>query len=168
MTVTTGSQFRDEFRNVFAPDSNTTAQALADAVFDQPFMYRCDRPYDANANSTSVHTLDTSTATQVRVKTFKWGLRASVTSDNTNNATVALVYNNGNGGSDTTVATINTATTAGGGSGNITLEVPYSVAVTAANAIIPSGSQLQVKVTKSGAGGLALPHSSFEVKAAPV
>jgi hypothetical protein len=168
MSTDSASKFRDLFVAQFAPDMAAAAQSVVDGVLNQEFVYSKERAFDANSNSTSVHTLDMSTLNQMRVRTFKWSTRANVTADNTNLATVQLVYNNGNSGSDTVIATSNTATTAGGGSGNLTLEVPFAFTINATNAVVPAGSQVQVKVTKAGAGGLLLPHSSFEVKASPV
>jgi putative exporter of polyketide antibiotics len=91
----------------------------------------------------------------------------AVTSANTDTAVFSLVYNNANGGSDTTIATINTATTAGGGSGNITAQIPVALTVTAANAVVPAGSLLAFKITKEGSGK-ASGSMGITVKAKPV
>lgn len=167
MSTDSGQKFRDVFVASFAPDMNATATALVDAYLNQEIRYNVSQPLDASINTASTHTLDQSTAIQFRAKTFKVVVGTTISAANTNVATMALVYNNGAGGSDTTIASINTATTAGGGSGDITAGTAYAFTLNTSNVVIPAGSQVQVKVTKSGAGGLALPFLSFELKGVP-
>lgn len=160
-------KYRDAYVAWAAPDMATTAVALADGVLGQSFRYNVSQPLDASINTASTHTLDQSTAVAFRVKTFKVMVGTTITSANTNVATIALVYNNGAGGADTTIASMNTATTAGGGTGDITAGTAYSFSLNTSNISVPASSQLQIKITKSGQGGLALPFSSFEVKGGP-
>lgn len=75
----------------------------------------------------------------------------------TGNLAISYGYTNDNGGAFTTMGTINTNTSANGGSGNW---VAYtSIVVTAnasVNAVVPSGSHFGFKSVNSGAG-LAIP-----------
>lgn len=169
----TSQKLADKLRALLGADpSNAAYITLIEGWLNKPVTYRCDRTIDLNVsvaggttiagNATSQHTLDANTQFQVTAKSFKIITNANVTAANTNCATFALVYNNGNGGTDTTIATINTATTAGGGSGNLTVGVPFSVPLTAANVVVPAGSQIQIKVTKAGTPGMELPQLSME------
>lgn len=126
--------------------------------------YKVDKVADAATSTSATYTMDYSVPTRFRVDACKIVPHASLTSDNTNNATFQLVSNNGNGGSDTVIATINTATTAGGGSGNWTADIGVALTVTAANAVVSSGSQLQLRQTKSGVAAVSVPACSIIVK----
>ncbi len=167
MSTDTAQKFRDLFVAMFAPDMNTTATALVDAVLNQELRYNVSEPLDASINTASTHTLDQSTNITMVAKTFKVVTDTNITGTNTNVANFSLVYNNGAGGTDTVLCTINTAASNNSGTGNITAGTAYSFALTAANVRIPSGSQVQIKTTKAGAGGVALPFRSFELKCAP-
>ncbi len=125
--------------------------------------YKVDKVADAATSTTSTYTLDYSTPGRFRVDAVRYVPHVALTSSNTDNATLELVYNNGNGGSDTVIATINTATTAGGGSGNWTADIGVALAITAANSVVPSGSQLQLNVAKSGAA-VIVPAGSLIMK----
>jgi hypothetical protein len=169
MSTDTNQKFRDTFVAAFAPDMNATATALVSAVLNQTVKYNCSQPLDASINTATTHTLDASTLLAFRATTFKVMTHTTITSVNTNVAQFSLVYNNGNGGSDTlVVANITTATTAGSGTGDITAGTPYAFTINSTNASIPAGSQVQVKIIKSGAGGNALPALSFELKGTAV
>lgn len=168
MSTDNAQKFQDAFVAFFAPDMASAATALVTAALKNgSFRYNVSQPLDASVNTASTHTLDQSTGVTMLASTFKVVVGTTVTSVNTNVANIALVYNNGAGGSDTTLCSINTATTAGGGTGDITAGTAYSFALNASTSRIPSGSQVQIKVTKAGAGGVALPFLSFELKAAP-
>lgn len=172
----TANRLLDLLRALFAPDMSTTALGIVDGAFK--ICARAHQPADSHiilagvtniqlpntvaANVTHVHTLFDSTPVAMRVETFKLTPQAAWTEANTNFSTFALVYNNGNGGTDTTIATANTAVA--GGLGNTTANTPAAFTVTAANAAVPSGSCVQIKVTKSGASGMQLPDISFTVK----
>jgi hypothetical protein len=169
MSTDTCQKYRDAFVALFAPDMNATATALVSAVLNQEVVYNCTQPLDASINTATTHTLEQSSLVQMKVNTFKVVTHANITAVNTNVAQFSLVYNNGNGGADTIVcANITTATTAGSGTGDITALVAYAFTVNASNALIPAGSQVQVKVIKSGTGGCTLPMLSFTVKGTAV
>jgi len=88
---------------------------------------------------------------------------AALTQD-TGNLVISYGYTNDNGGSFTTMGTINTNTAANGGTGN--WSAYQSVLITAntsVNAVVPSGSHFGFKVVNSGAG-LAVPSgTAFQV-----
>lgn len=140
---------------------SAAAKALIDGYCQ--VKYKVDKPADAATSTTSAYTLDYSVPTRFRVDAVKYVPHATLTADNTNLATLALVANNGNGGADTTIATINTAATAGGGSGNWSADVGVALTVTAANAVVTSGSQLQLRITKGGAA-VVVPAGSLILK----
>lgn len=171
----TATKLQDIIKAFFAPDVGATAVGIVQGAFK--VQYRSHQNPDVNlalaagpattiaGNVAQTHTLSDSTPVELRITSFKVTATSTITSANTNVAQFALVYNNGNGGGDTTIASVNTATTAGGGSGDITGGNPYSVALTAANVDVPSGSCLQIKVTKAGVPGKELPAVSFTVAA---
>lgn len=166
MSTDTGAKFRDSLVGLLAPDMNTTAVALVDSFLNQEVRYTAAQPLNTAAATASTLTFDASTLLAMRAKTFKVITHATVTADNTNYATMALVYNNGNGGSDTTVATANTTIPgATAATNDITALIAYSFTCNAT--AIPAGSQVQVKVTKV-ASGVALPALTFELKGVPV
>ncbi len=167
MSTDSATKFRDVLVAMMAPDMNATAVALVDNFLNQEVRYNVSQPLNTAAATASTHTLDGATLVQMRAKTFKVITHANVTADNTSYATIALVYNNGNGGSDTTVALCNTANAgaAGAPTGDIVALIAFSLSCNATP--IPAGSQLQVKVTKVSSG-VALPSLSFELKGVPV
>lgn len=164
MSTDTNRKFRDAFKRLFAPDCDATASTLVTAMLNQVVVYSAHQVLDASINTAGTYTLDQSTGLSITALTFKVITHANVTAVNTNTAVFSLVYNNGNGGTDTTIASINTATTAGGGSGDITALVPLSIAVNSSTQVIPAGSQVQVKITKEGTGGNTLPALTVEFK----
>jgi hypothetical protein len=161
MAILTSGELKEALYGLLGGNSDA-AKTLIDGF--ALVKYKADKNVDAATSTSSTFTFDYSTPNRFRVDAVKVVPHAALTSENTNNATIALVYNNGNGGSDTTVATINTATTAAGGSGDWTAGVGVAVTITAANAVVPSGSQLQVKITKNGAGAIITPTASVIVK----
>ena len=176
MSTDSGSKFRDAFVAMFAPDMASAATSLVDALIQTPFHYAVDRQADnvgngaagSGALANTSHTLDASTLAQFKVTGFKVTAHAAVTSDNSNFTWINLVYNNGAGGSDTVVATVNTATTLGGGTGNLAADQPKAITLVANNnVVVPAGSQLMIKTLKAGTG-VSLPILSFDVKGAPV
>jgi hypothetical protein len=180
MSTDTGQKFIDAFASFFAPDRDATAVALAQNM--AAVKYRIHQDKDANLtnvngnglvtdkqdyNIAHTYTVDPSTLVRFKVSSFKMTAAVNIAAANTNYATVQLVYNNGNGGSDTVIAAANTENKSGS-LGAVTSAIPASFTVTAANAVVPSGSCVQIKVTKSGAGGLALPELDFHVVGAVV
>lgn len=75
-----------------------------------------------------------------------------------NLVTINYGYTNDGGGSLTVMGTCNTNTAGNGGTGNWAAGVSVVVAAnTSVNAIVPSGSHLQVTSTHTGASGVAVP-----------
>lgn len=168
MSTDNAQKFRDLFVSQFAPDMNSTATALVDAVLNQEFKYSVSQPLDASVNTASTWTLDQATGVAMLCKSFKVVVGTTVTGANTSVANFALVYNNGAGGADTTIYTQNTAAANSNGTGDLTAGTAYAFTANATNVRIPAGSQVQIKITKAGGGGLALPCLSLEFRAAPV
>lgn len=142
-----------------APDMNATAVALVQG--DQVIKYKANLPIDASINTTANIILDMATPIKYKVTAFKVALNAALTETNTNLAQIQLVYNNANGGADTNIALV--YTNVAGGIGNVVAAIPNSITLTAANQVIPAGSQVIIRETKAGAGGLTLPMRYYEV-----
>ena len=169
MSTDNPQKFRDAFVAFFAPDMASTATALADAMLNQEFRYDVTTPLESNVNAITTWTFDQSTGANMLVKTFKVMVGTNLTAVNANIATIALVYNNGSVlGADTVLCNVNTAFANGGGTDNIAAGTAYSFTLNAATTRVPAGSQLQLKITKTGNAGVALPNCTWEVKAAPV
>ena len=148
-----------------APDGNATATALVAASQVNTIKYKAYLPLDASINTTANVILDMATPIKYKVSAFKVALNAALTETNTNLAQIQLVYNNANGGSDTNIALV--YTNVAGGIGNVTAAIPASITLTAANQVIPAGSQVAIRETKAGAGGLVLPMRFYEVTLIP-
>lgn len=167
----TSTKFLDILRAMFGPDMTSTALGIVNGAFKM--SYRAMQPADSNVNLAAgpaqtiagnvayTHTLCSNTQSQMTIEAFKITTTAALSQAATNIATIALVYNNGNGGSDTTIASGNTAVA--GGVANTTAGVPSAISITAANQVVPVNSCLQIKVTKSGASGKELPAIAFDV-----
>jgi hypothetical protein len=79
----------------------------------------------------------------------------SLSSDNTNYATVTLSYNDGNGGNSTTIATQTTKTSLGGGSGDWTAGTALALTVSNGSVVVDGTSTrqyLKIVVAKTGSG----------------
>ena len=160
MALGSSGQLREALYGLLGGHS-TAAKALIDAW--SSVKYKIDKPADAATSTSATYTLDYSVPSSFRVDAVKYVPHAALTANNSNLATLKLVTNNGNGGSDTVVATINTAAAAAGGTGNWTADIGQALTVTAANAVVTSGSQLQFKMTKGGAA-VIVPAGSLIVK----
>lgn len=160
MPISTAGELREALYGLLG-GNNSAAQTVIDNFVK--VRYSAHKMADAATSTSSTFTFDNNVPNRFRVDSCKIVPHASLTSNNTDLATLQLVANNGNGGSDTVIAAINTATTAGGGSGNWTADIGVALTVTAANAVVSSGSQLQVKITKGGAA-VVVPAGSVIVK----
>lgn len=145
-----------------APDMDATSVALIKAIAPSTVKYKSGMiPLDASINTTANIILDMATQVKYKVTAFKVALNAALTETNTNLAQIQLVYNNANGGADTNIALV--YTNVSGGIGNVLAAIPNSITLTTANVVIPAGSQVIVRETKAGAGGLVLPMRAYEV-----
>lgn len=172
MSTDTGRKYRDGLQALLAPDMDATSTALVDALTQVRYSVVRGLYASANVDTTAAAniwnaTLDPSTSVRMKIDSCHITVDNTVTAANTDVIIFSLVYNNANGGSDTTIATINTATTAGSGSGDLTAGVPYSIALTAANSVVPAGSALVWKMTKGGSGKGSGTYS-VNVKAKPI
>lgn len=176
MSASTGQQMLDVFSAAFS-DGSTADSALVQNML--AVRYQWTQPADAvvpNANGNGVGTaaanvthivvLDPATPCRQKVTEYKVCAAGAITAANTDFATFSLVYNNANGGADTVIATASTENKVGS-LGAATANIPVSVTVTAANAVIPAGSQVMVIVTKAGAGK-ALPQLTHSARVVPV
>ena len=163
MAASSGKQLSDAVLGQYAPEGTAATVALAKAAF-VGFKGVVSRGLDATAAANVTLTLDQSTGVGVRVTSVAFVPGASLTSDNTSYVSMRLVYNNGNGGSDTIVAQANSSNSGAAlGTGNWTADIAEALTITAANAVIPSGSQVQVRFLKFGSG-VNVPAGSVVVK----
>lgn len=175
-------KLRDAIVALLAPDLGTNAVANVDTFLDGIFTFKVDRPVDSNvytltnaidtpntnaASVASTHTLIPSTTCVLKANQFKVTVASNVTRANTNYATFALVYNDGAGGADTTIAS-NTTEAAGATNtiGALTAGIPASATINTSADTIPVGKCIQVKVTKTGTG-FALPQLTMTAKFKP-
>lgn len=83
----------------------------------------------------------------------KWTTDANVTAANATCVNLFVAKRDGAGGAASNVASVNTATTAGGGTGNLVLFIPADVTRIAANAdLIAAGSVLTFTINKTSTG----------------
>ena len=123
--------------------------ALCDATLGQhPSITRPAFKTGADAAATTAYRLivDTSTACPALVQSAAVVMDSAVTLNGANYATISLVYNNGLGGADTTVASFNTSAT------TTVAGVANALTLTNANLYIPAGSQVVWVITKAGTG----------------
>lgn len=115
------------------------------------------------ATTTMAVTVDDSTSQPIRLSQVTFVPNSALTANATNYKILSVVWNNGNGGSDTVLMRINTTPTANGGTGNMTAQRRYTLNTVSATDI-PSGSMVQFKVSHAGTG-VALPIGSVIIKA---
>lgn len=151
MTIT-GTQLFGMAEAIYSA-KDTNDQARADwAVGGQCLCYT-----KLAADAMAADTSDVGISCQVaspyingaKVISVKYLTQANLTAHDTNYATLSLVYDDGAGGSETTVASQTTKIT--GGSGNWTAGNMIDIPVSAA--IIPAaGKQLRFKIAKAASG----------------
>lgn len=113
---------------------------------------------DAAATTAYRFVVDPSTPCPALVQSAAVVMDSAVTLNGANYATISLVYNNGQGGADTTVATFNTSAT------TTVAGVANALTLTNANLYIPAGSQVAWVITKAGAG-VSLTNVSMKARA---
>lgn len=102
------------------------------------------------AGATFALVLTNDVGTQFLVDSVKVIPSAAVTASDSVYATLTLSYDDGAGGSKTTVAVQTTKIT--GGSGDWVAEVGVPITITAANALVPSGKQLTMSKAFASTG----------------
>jgi hypothetical protein len=154
-TVTTGQKFRDSARRLYAA-ADSTGEGIVDELAGAKVRYQCEFPAETTAGTN--HARNFGFGAPVRFKATAVRIRpsAALTANGTNFKTFNLKYDDGAGGSVTTVATVDTSAV------SWTAHVPVLLAITAANAVIPAGSQLRADHVASGTG-VATPEMVFEV-----
>lgn len=150
MASGSGKELESAVLAQFAAEGTAAAEDLCKAAFAS---YKCvvSRGLDATAAANVTLTCDDSTGVGLFITGVKFIPGAALTSDNTSYVSMQLVYNNGNGGSDTIVATANSTNT-GATLGTGDWVAGVAEALTVSSASIPSGSQVQVKFLKYGSG----------------
>lgn len=121
--------------------------------------------WDGTLDATTArnYCVDDTTAQPMRVTRVCFVPDGSLTASATNYRVMTVVFNNGNGGSDTILFRANTTPTANGGTGNLVASRRF--AFTEVNAVdIPEGSMVQFKVSHAGTGGI-LPIGAVIIKA---
>lgn len=152
MAATTGKELKDAVLAQFASEGTSAAESLAKAAF-VGYKECLSRVADAAATTNVNLCADYSTGVGIRVTGVAFVPSAALTAHNTNYVSMQLVYNNGNGGSDTVVAMAN-STIAGAAlaTNDWVANIAETLTITAANAVIPSGSQVQFKFLKVSSG----------------
>lgn len=135
----------------------STEEAVADKAGPARYVRSAYRPLDATAATVYRIPIDYAIDHAIKIEEAKVCLQANVTADGTNYKTITLVYNDGAAGSDTTIGTVDTSAT------GFTAKVARALTLTAANQVIPVGSQLEWVVAAAGTG-VALTAGSFIVK----
>lgn len=133
-----------------AKDSNDTA--LVDYALLGGAVTYCKQVADAMAADASdmgfLAVPASPTVNQIKVLTATLHPQGALTGNDTDFVTLSVVYDDGAGGSETTVASVTTKVT--GGTGSWTAGKVYPLTVSAA--YVPAGNQLRLKIAKSGAG----------------
>lgn len=162
MPFLSAGDLRDVWRSLV---SAVTATELdyADKVGPARARFNGCKAADAAAGTAASFGLDPSTDFQVKFTSVRFTPGAALTSDDTNYATVSLVYNDGAGGGDTVVASATTKTSGSGGTGSWVADTPVVIPITAANAVVPAGKNLQFKVAKT-ASGVVVPAGGFQAR----
>lgn len=151
--VNTGSQLRDVARALFAA-SDATGVALVDNSFAR-VRHSTLIPLQGTAATIAGFNLGV-TDRQIAVQSVKLMPDAALTHDGTNNKVFTLEYDDGAAGSATAVGVVDTS------ANDWSANVPISLALTAANVVVPAGKQLRLKITKNGTG-VATPNIGVEV-----
>lgn len=160
MAAGSGKELLDAVLSAFAPEGTSAAQSLCKGAFAE-FKARASKVIDSNATYNSTYTFDDSLAVGLRIRSCKFVPTEALVADNSNYADIDLVWNDGAGGADTTIASLNTKVT---GTGNWVADIAESLTLDNAEVKVAAGSQLQVKITKQGSG-VAVPAGTFILKA---
>lgn len=142
-TAGTGQQVRDAIRRLMGTN-DSTGDGEVDAVFARQ-QYNWGKVLDTAAGTDFIWHGPVTKA-QFLVDSVTLGVDLAVTFDATNYSTIALAYDDGAGGSATTVATLATSAVSWVVGTRVTL------AITAANALVPAGKQLKLVKTHAGSG----------------
>lgn len=153
--VQTGTQFRDAAKRLFGSLDSTGDTNVDNFVGKR--RYRLSFMADATAGDTAnlnFEVLDE----QVLITSVKILPDANLTANGTNYKTFTLKYDDGAGGSATSIASVDTSAV------SWVANQPVALAITAANALVASGKQLRMEITKA-ASGVATPNMTFLIDA---
>ncbi len=156
MPASSGKELSDSVLALFAAEGSDDSKDRAKDAF-VGFKAIVAKPVrdvsDGGLTGNTHLTVDGSTGVGIRITSVKGAVQGGHVSDNTDYCSMQLVYNNGNGGSDTIVATANTTNSgATAATDTITEDQPFDFTLTDANVNIPEGSHVQLKLLKLGSG----------------
>ncbi len=145
VAASVGTQCRDAIRALMAA-GESVGQGEVDAIFSRA-QYNWNKTLDTAAGTDFIWHGPVTKA-QFLVDTVTLGVDLAVTANDTTFSTIALAYDDGAGGAATTVASV--VTNVAGGSWTVGTRV--TLAITAANALIPAGKQLKLVKTHGSTG----------------
>jgi hypothetical protein len=143
--VQSGQQFRDDTRALYGA-LDATGQGIVDDLTCRQ-QYTWQRVVDAAAG-TDYTAYGPTTRAKLLVDTVRFTPNIAVTANGTNYKTVTVAYNDGAGGSDVTLATVDTSTTSW--VAGTTVSIPLTG--TTGNLVVPKGRALKISVAHSGTG----------------
>ncbi len=159
MGIENAGVMRDIWRSLVAA-ATAAEKTFADKVGPARVRHNAGKALDVAASTVQSFGLDPVTDTDVKYDAVYFTPHAALTANDTDYATLSLVYDAGPG-TDVVVATRTTQIT--GGSGDWVADTPVALTITAANAVVPAGKNLMFKITKAGSG-VAVPAGGFNAK----
>jgi len=161
--ASTPTQVRDEIRRNLAFAITAADETNADnCVLRSAARWMAHKgPTDATATTAYRLVLDATLDLQVLISECKVVSNTVIAFNAANYVTIALVYNDGAAGADVTIATLDTTAV------SFAAKIARSMTITAANALVAAGKQLEIVITKAGTG-VATDALSFIVKGLPV
>lgn len=157
MSTDNGYKIRDVVKRILNGDESSTANDMIDELFGKP-KFSITTGFAADTAATAYLTPFTILPTagpKFQLVTARYLPGVAITANGTNYATFNVLYDDAAGGGNTTMATANTSAV------SAVAETPYTITVTAANAVAPAGSQLMVQKAVSGTGVVVGPGCFF-------
>lgn len=141
----TSTNVRDIWRRLISA-VGSTEEAVADKLGPARYNKGVHKIADAAAADILRLTFETATDADLKIDECKVTLSAAVALNGATYATLSLVYNDGAGGANTTIGTLDTSATA------FVANVPRAMTLTDANRVVPAGSMLQLVQAKASTG----------------
>lgn len=143
--------------------SRTVSNAAQAVSQDAQRFHSCEIGIAASTAGTT-YTLEVARFDRpVKVVEFRALPGAALTSSDANYDTIALNYTNDAGGSVVVVSTATTKTAGSGGTGSWVAQTSVSLALTAANVALPTGSNMYITLTPTGTGVAFAAGTRFQV-----
>lgn len=161
--ASTPTQLRDEIRRNLAFALTAADETNADlCVLRSAARWKCHKgPSDATAAAAYRFVLDGALDLQTAISECKVICNTAIAFNAANFATFQLVQNDGIGGADVVIGTLDTSAV------SFVAKIARSMTLTAATQLVPAGKQLEVVMTKSGTG-VVTDSLSFIIKGLPV